>query len=569
MNVHCPKCNAAFISQDAEPGEQVLCPRCRAKFVVEAEPGGGPPPQSPGTTTSPVDVTLSDGDPMIGREIGGCRIESLLGKGGMGSVYRAHHQTLDIPVAIKLMHREAVGSQKAVDRFFLEARAAAKLGHPNIVGVLNMGEDDNLWYMIMEYMPGGSLDRVMRAQGPMPYQQAVEIVMDVGFGLQAAHEAGIIHRDIKPANIFLGKDGHAKLGDLGVVKVRSEDVDLTTVGIAMGTPRYIAPEQARDASLADARSDIYSLGCTFYQMVTGRPSYDGDSHLDIIEKHLHAPVSDPAAVCPDLPARLAAVIRRMMAKDPEDRFPDMDALLAALSAFAGRGRPRYRSRSRASRLVRIVSLLLFGASVVAAGYVAGRLGPQGLARYGIRLPGFVPSPPETPGRDPKSPGAPGPVPVVSADTRFASAEKAERDQDYIKAVNEYVALVRDHPKHPSADDALLAAGNLLMKSLHDPIQALDAYEKCVRLFPEGDCIPEVLFRKAQVYEEYRPGRAQAAYWRVIEECPESAFAAQATRSLPDPVEAERRRAELAREAAKKRREKEQAERDKKGKKRRR
>jgi TolA-binding protein len=161
----------------------------------------------------------------------------------------------------------------------------------------------------------------------------------------------------------------------------------------------------------------------------------------------------------------------------------------------------------------------------------------------------------------------GPAAPASAEAQFAAAESSERRQDYVRAVNEYVALARDFPEHRLADDALLAAGNLLMKSLHDPIQALDAYEKCVRLFPEGDCVPEALFRTAQVYEEYRPSRAQAAYWRVIEECPESAFAAQATRSLPDPLDAEKRRAELAREAVRKRRE-QQAERDKKGRKKR-
>ncbi|MFC1462462.1 serine/threonine protein kinase [Verrucomicrobiota bacterium] len=563
MNLHCPKCTACFISQDAEPGEHVLCPQCRARFAVEEGIDNGPPTQPPTTTTAtPVDVTLSDEDPMIGREIGGCRIESLLGKGGMGSVYRAHHLTLDIPVAIKLMHSEAVGSQKAVDRFFLEARAAAKLGHPNIVGVLNMGEQDGLWFTVMEYMPGGSLDMVMRAQGPMAYDQAVDIAMDVACALQSAHQAGIIHRDVKPANIFLGKDGHAKVGDLGLVKVRSEDADLTMAGIAMGTPRYIAPEQAKDASLADARSDVYSLGCTLYQMVSGRPPYEGHSHLDIIDKHLHAPVPDPSAVCSDLPPRLAALIRRMMAKKPEDRFEDADALLAALQGCVRRKKRRRRVQTRTGRRsLRRAILVAGGVVIVAAAAGVCWLGPEGLQRHGITIPGFVPLTPEDGSSRAGTVAVPKPVP---AEDRFAAAEQAERGQDYIRAVNEYVALARDFPQHPSADDALLAAGNLLMKSLHDPIQALAAYEKCVRLFPDGDCVPEALFRTAQVFDEYRPARTKAAYWRVIEEYPESGFAAQATRHLPDPLEAEKRRAELAREAAKKRREQEQEKENKKG-----
>ena len=560
MNVHCPKCNADFSCQDGAPGETALCPRCREKFVIGEEPGTAP--AAPRLEhTSPVDVTLSDEDPMVGREIGGCRIESLLGKGGMGSVYRAHHLTLDIPVAIKLMHGDAVGSKKAVDRFFLEARAAAKLGHPNIVGVLNMEEEDNLWYTVMEYMPGGSLDVVMRAQGPMAYDQAVEITLDIACALQAAHGAGIIHRDIKPANIFLGKDGHAKLGDLGLVKVRSEDVDLTVAGIAMGTPRYIAPEQAMDASLADARSDIYSLGCTLYQMVSGRPPYEGDSHLDIIDKHLHAPVPNPSTLCTDLPARLGSVIRRMMAKKPEERFQDVDALLAGLQGCVRRKSRfrrwpglRVRPVSKLRRVTRTTGLTV-GIIIIAVASVIYTIGPNRLHSWGFHIPGFVPLDPNAgvPSRTARGPAAP-----ASAEAQFAAAETAERRQDHVKAVNEYVALARDFPEHPLADDALLAAGNLLMKSLHDPIQALDAYGKCVRLFPNGDCVPEALFRTAEVYKEYRPGRAEAAYWRVIEECPESAFAAQATRSLPDPVEAEKRRAELAREAARKRRRQEQA-----------
>jgi len=252
--------------------------------------------------------------------IGGCRIERLLGRGGFASVYRAHHLGFDMPVALKILAADLAANEKdATERFLGEARVAARLKHPNIVGVLNVGQDQGVYFIVMELIEGGDLRQLLKKETRLPLQQAVQVARHVCSALQLAHENGIIHRDIKPANILIEKDGTAKLADLGLAKRPQADFSLTQTGVAMGTPHYMAPEQIEDAKRADCRSDIYALGCTLYEMVCGIVPYNGSSIIQILRAHETAPIPDPRDTNPKVPSELAKTIMKMLAKAPKDR----------------------------------------------------------------------------------------------------------------------------------------------------------------------------------------------------------------------------------------------------------
>jgi len=269
--------------------------------------------------------------PCSGQVIGGCRLVKKLGEGGMGAAYEARHLGLDIPVVVKVLHTELTRQGACVDRFVQEARAAAKLKHPNIVGVYNVGCEAGVYFIVMEFVESGSLQEMLTRKGRLPPTSAVKLVGDVCRGLQYAHENEIVHRDIKPANILLNASGVAKIADLGLAKRLDEDFTMTQSGMIMGTPYYLSPEQAADAKHADHRADIYSLGCMFYEMVCGKVPYAGDTLGRIILAHAQAPIPDPRVQTPGISERLANMIVKMMAKRPADRFQSAKEVLDALS----------------------------------------------------------------------------------------------------------------------------------------------------------------------------------------------------------------------------------------------
>lgn len=252
--------------------------------------------------------------------LGGCRLEDILGRGGMGIVYKARHLALDIPVAVKLLLGHMAFHSSAVERFSREARAAARLRHSNIVGVLNVGEDHGFHFIVMEYVDGQSLQAILEKRRKLPYQETVLIARQIITALQFAYENGIVHRDIKPGNILIDKSNTAKLSDMGLAKKIKTDTSITQSGITMGSPYYIAPEQAEDVKAADHRSDIYSLGCTLFHALSGELPYRGTSPFDIMRKHVTAPVPDLHKIEPTVPPELAAIVGRMMAKVPSDRY---------------------------------------------------------------------------------------------------------------------------------------------------------------------------------------------------------------------------------------------------------
>lgn len=267
----------------------------------------------------------------IGKIIGGCRIEDLIGRGGMGAVYKAHHTALDIPVAVKLLQPVSPMANEE-ERFLREARTAARLRHPNIVGVLNVGSEDGFHYIVMEYVNGKNLLNIIQEKGKLSIEETLNISIQVLKALECAYQNKIVHRDVKPENILIEPSLNVKLTDLGLAK-RDTDISITGDCTALGSPCYIAPEQAENARGADHRSDIYSLGCTMYHMLTGVPPFGGNSPVEIILEHIRKPVPVLIDMNKKIPAEISEIVRKMMDKDPLLRFQTPDQAIQLLQNY--------------------------------------------------------------------------------------------------------------------------------------------------------------------------------------------------------------------------------------------
>ena len=268
---------------------------------------------------------------MVGEKVAGrYEIEELVGHGGMSSVYKAHDSLLERYVALKVLHEQYSGDDDFVERFKREARSVAQLQHPNIVTVIDRGEEDGRQYIVFEYIDGENLkERVLRA-GRLDVREALEIALEVARGLAFAHENGLVHRDVKPQNVLLNGDGRAKVTDFGIA--RTLDVDgMTQTGTVLGTSNYIAPEQA-SGQRVDAHSDVYSLGAVLYELLAGDVPFPGENFVAVAMKHMHEPAPNLLEVRKDVPLRVAAAVDRALEKDPEQRFPTMDAFAAELEA---------------------------------------------------------------------------------------------------------------------------------------------------------------------------------------------------------------------------------------------
>ncbi|HEX4612502.1 MAG TPA: serine/threonine-protein kinase, partial [Urbifossiella sp.] len=326
-------------------------------------PAATPPPQSritsssiplarPGSIAADPDDEAADYAPPAAT-VPGYRIERELGRGGMGAVFLARQLSLDRPVALKVMARRFAADPQFVARFTREAFAAAQLSHPNIVHIHDIGEAEGARFFSMEYVPGRSLADLLAERGKLDPETAVGLVLQAARGLKHAHDRGMVHRDVKPDNLLIDDQGLVKVADLGLVKVRGAEpavarshpaphtgsgaqrADLTGVRIALGTPAYMSPEQCRDATTVDHRADIYSLGCTLYVLVTGRPPFDGTTAVEVMSKHAYDPIVPPERIVARVPAELSSVILRMMAKEAADRFADMGELIRTLEDWLG------------------------------------------------------------------------------------------------------------------------------------------------------------------------------------------------------------------------------------------
>ncbi|MDZ4743055.1 MAG: serine/threonine-protein kinase [Verrucomicrobiota bacterium] len=260
-------------------------------------------------------------DPFIGETIAGYEIIDILGRGGMGVVYKARQISLDRIVAIKILPGQFSTDKEYIQRFQKEARAAARLNHHNIIQIYDFGLIGQLHYLAMEYIDGAPLSAYIKAYGRIQEEDCLRIILQACEALDCAHKSGIIHRDIKPDNILLSNAGDVKLCDLGLAKLTiGEDLSLTQTGMAVGTPYYISPEQVRGDKILDHRTDIYSLGATCYHLLTGRIPFDGPSSAVVMSRHLTDPLEDPRLIQPDLSYEITCVIYKMMAKSPDERY---------------------------------------------------------------------------------------------------------------------------------------------------------------------------------------------------------------------------------------------------------
>jgi urea transport system substrate-binding protein len=288
------------------------------------------------------------GELPAGTTLGNHRVVGVLGRGGMGVVYEAEDVALARAVAIKVLPGALAHNHAALERFLREARTAARLVHPNVVPIFEVGRSGDSHYLVMQKLPGGSLADAMAA-GPLPWREATRAVAQACRGLAAAHRAGLLHRDIKPANLLRDADGTVKLTDFGLAKAADADggLQLTQAGRVVGTPAYMSPEQCHAEPL-DARSDVYSLGATYYGLLTGRGPYaESTSIPKVMYAHCYQPPPDPREAVPDVPEGCALVVARAMAKSPDDRYPDADALRADLEALLGDEAPPLASSSLA------------------------------------------------------------------------------------------------------------------------------------------------------------------------------------------------------------------------------
>ena len=297
---------------------------------AKGHPAGstGPVPV-PIPASAPVPVPVP---PAPVEQVAGYRILEPLGRGSMGAVYRAVQVSLDRVVAIKILFPHLAHNPAFARRFEREALAAARLNHPNIIGALDVGEENGIRYLVMEFIEGDSVAQMLAA-GPMDEHRAVGIVTQVARALDHAHRSEIVHRDIKPANIMVTKEGVAKLCDLGLAKEITADGSGTEEGLSMGTPFYVSPEQARGERRIDIRTDLYALGATLYHMVTGRVPFPGPNPAVIMTRHLNDPLEPPDEVNPRVSRGLCQIIERMMAKAREARYQSPAELLQDLQAW--------------------------------------------------------------------------------------------------------------------------------------------------------------------------------------------------------------------------------------------
>ncbi len=323
---------------------------------------------------------------MIGRVVADrYEVQEVLGSGGMASVYRAHDRLLERSVALKILHEHFSRDPEFVERFRREARAIARVSHPNIVTVIDRGTFDGLEYIVFEHVRGETLKEMVEREGPLPVAEALSLAHQVARALAFAHARGIVHRDVKPHNVLVDEERGAKVTDFGLARSLDPDHDITQTGTVMGTSDYIAPEQAAGQAV-DERSDQYALGVLLYEVLAGEVPFPAESYMAAAVRHMRDPVPSVRERRPDVPRRVDELIQRALAKRPEDRFPTTEEMVTALEAALAeeggskptdraptqvvrpRGAPASRPRQRRPpRRRRPLIPLLLALAVIAAG----------------------------------------------------------------------------------------------------------------------------------------------------------------------------------------------------------
>ena len=279
-----------------------------------------------------MDTTLAD--TLVGRVLDGrYRIQERIARGGMATVYRAVDLRLDRPVAVKVMHPALAEDAEFVSRFTREAKAAARLSHPNVVAVFDQGSDGGVVFLVMEYVDGATLRDLIRERGRLSPRQSLDVMAPVLSALEAAHSAGIVHRDIKPENVLISGDGRIKVADFGLARAIADSNLTATTGLLIGTAAYLAPEQIEHGT-ADPRTDLYAAGIVLYELLTGKPPYVGATPMAVVFKHVHEQVPAPSLVQPEVPRQIDALVLDATQREPADRPPTAAELLEQLEAAA-------------------------------------------------------------------------------------------------------------------------------------------------------------------------------------------------------------------------------------------
>jgi serine/threonine protein kinase len=314
----CKACAHEFRAPQKLLGKEMPCPYCRRTMLLS-------------------EVKVVNEDRLVGREIAGCILLQRLGAGALGVVYAADQKAMERKVAIKMLSSKAATEPETVTRFQREARLCAQIKHPNVVGVYDCGHERGVHFLLMELVEGGTFAGLIEEHGHLSWHDTFAYGMQIARALEHLHSTDVIHRDIKPANVLITYDGAAKLADLGLAKqLGAEEVNaatgLTMQGVAMGSPAYMPPEQIRSAKDSTASCDLYALGASMFQALTGKLPFDGRSATEVMGKVLRDPAPLVSIHDPTIPAGVVELIDRLLSKDPKGRPASATALIADMEA---------------------------------------------------------------------------------------------------------------------------------------------------------------------------------------------------------------------------------------------
>ena len=340
VTVECPSCGKSYRVAEERLGSQALCSNCGRSFTLSIapdrtiEPRANPQAKQPGSARAPKSPRPSGqfGGTVQPSTIGQYVVKRKLGTGAMGDVWLAHDPNLDRDVAIKVLPPMFSQDRKLLKRFRREAKLAARLDHANTVKVYEAGVDGKRAFIVMQFVDGGSLDQAVSTQGRLDWREATRAIRDAAAGLAAAHRVGLVHRDVKPANLMRSTGGKTKVVDFGLARSQIGDTQLTQQGMLLGTPAYMSPEQWKGERV-DHRSDLYSLICTYYFLLTGQVPFGATEAPALGYQHLHEPFPDPRQVVPGLPDGVCRILARGSQKDPAKRYQSGDELTAELDAL--------------------------------------------------------------------------------------------------------------------------------------------------------------------------------------------------------------------------------------------
>ena len=327
LSIKCPSCNKSFRVSEEHLGSKARCRKCGHTFTLEMSTDETGQPRA--SSLAPF-VNSSGVTP--GQRIGRYVVNKKLGAGGMGEVWLAHDPDLRRDVAIKVLRAATSEDEQRLKRFIREAQSAACLHHANTVVIYDIGTEGDLAFIAMEYVDGGSLDTSLSANGKMDWRAATQVIRDAAAGLGAAHKIGLVHRDVKPANLMRTAEGETKVADFGLARSEFAGTQLTQQGTLMGTPAYMSPEQWMGQEV-DGRSDLYSLICTYYHLVSGQVPFEAPSIPSLGYQHRYEPFPDPRLVVPNVPDGVCRILSKGSAKEPENRFQTADELIGELDAL--------------------------------------------------------------------------------------------------------------------------------------------------------------------------------------------------------------------------------------------